>query len=312
MSKRKKSYDVLCAGELLVDLMSIDFADDFRKVEHFKRVQGGSPANVAMNMAKLGNRVSLVAGVGQDDMGNFLIESLEKVGVTTQYIARTSNPTSLILVTRSKTVSHFEAYRAADYKLTAQQFPEELLRATRLFHTTCFALSKVPAQKSIVAAATQAHRYGAQLSIDLNYAPKIWANRKKAQSLVAAYCAQEAIVKLSEVDWSRLYKRPLSDAESAGQYFIDLGAKIVCITLGSEGVWAMSSKETHFLPSRPIEVKDTTGAGDAFWAGFLTAWLDENSLLNCAKAGRSMAELKIQHFGALNRSVERSVLYNDQ
>ncbi|MEM9849687.1 MAG: carbohydrate kinase [Bacteroidota bacterium] len=311
MNRRTKSYDILCVGELLVDMISTDFADDLSQVEQFKRIQGGSPANLAMNMARLGNQVGLVAGVGQDDMGDFLIQNVEQVGVSTQHITRTSTPTTLVLVTRSKEVSNFEAYRGADCELEAAQFPDELLRSTNIFHTTCFALSKPPAQNSILVAAEKAAQFGAQLSIDLNYAAKIWQARAEAQKIVADYCAKGAIVKISEVDWERLYERPLQDAAAVGQHFLNLGAKVVCVTLGGDGLWVISKSERHFLPSRPIEVKDTTGAGDAFWSGFLTAWLDGKPLLVCAKSGRNMAEFKIQHFGTLGKVVEREILYRD-
>jgi fructokinase len=67
----------------------------------------------------------------------------------------------------------------------------------------------------------------------------------------------------------------------------------------------------HFVPSRPIEVVDTTGAGDAFWSGFLCAHLDGYDLYQCALAGRRMAEIKLQHFGPLPGKVDKRILYLD-
>jgi len=309
MSNRTKKYDILCVGELLIDMMSVDFAEDFSKVENFKRVQGGSPANLAMNMKRLGNRVCLVASVGEDDMGDYLLQCVKEVGLEKEAITRVKQPTTMILVTRSKNVSNFEAYRRADCQITAEQLNKELLESIRIFHTTCFALSYSPAKENILNAAKIANRNGVQLSIDLNYAEKIWKDRVEAQQIVEEYCSYGAIVKVSEVDWMRLYDKQLHDNESIGQHFLNLGAKVVCLTLGEKGVWVFSESEKHFLSSRPIEVKDTTGAGDAFWSGFLTAYLDEKDLITCAKAGRSMAEFKIQRFGALPKEVERSLIY---
>jgi fructokinase len=120
-----------------------------------------------------------------------------------------------------------------------------------------------------------------------------------------------ALVKVSEVDWERLYGKALTAPEEACDHFISLGAGAVCVTLGGEGAWVASTAERHFLPARPVEVADTTGAGDAFWSGFLTAWLDGYGLSDCAKAARRMAELKIGTFGSLPNVVEKQIIYED-
>ena len=60
---------ILCAGELLIDLISTEYADNFRAVDTYQRFAGGSPANLAMNLARLGNQVGLLATVGQGRCG---------------------------------------------------------------------------------------------------------------------------------------------------------------------------------------------------------------------------------------------------
>ena len=311
IKRRDRPFDLLSVGELLIDFISADFADSLDDVINFKRLQGGSPANLCMNMARLSNRVKLVATVGKDDMGTHLLNCLKPLNIDTTHLFRSDLPTTLILVTRSKEVSNFEAYRAADCQISDQQFPDHLFAETTLFHTTCFALSKEPAQSTIVKAFQKAARMGCQLSIDANYAQKIWPDQKKAQELLKQYCSLGAIVKISEVDWERLYNTPLKDPKAAAQFLLGLGASEVCVTLGSEGCYAASKEEACFLPARVIEIKDTTGAGDAFWSGYLTAWLDGLSLEEKCKAGRKMAELKLGHFGPFPGMVERSKIYSD-
>jgi sugar/nucleoside kinase (ribokinase family) len=306
----KPTLKILAVGELLVDMISADFAETLDDVKNFVRIAGGSPANMCANMARLGNDASLVATIGNDDMGQFLKNTVAATGTHTDYIRTVELPSTLILVTRSRQVSNFEAYRSADKMILASQFPKNF-KEFAIFHTTCFALSMYPAQATILKMAKKAASQGSQLSIDANYAQKIWNNRVEAQQVVADYCALGALVKISEVDWERLYETPLTDAEAAAQHFLKLGARAVCVTLGEKGCLAASASETHFLPSRPVEVKDTTGAGDAFWSGFLTAFLDKKSLLNCAKAGRRMAEIKLSHFGSLPEKVERALIYSD-
>ncbi|MCB0705238.1 MAG: hypothetical protein KDC34_08005 [Saprospiraceae bacterium] len=308
-NRRTKKYDLLACGELLIDFISSDFAEKLDDISDFKRLLGGSPANMSMNMSRLGNQVLLVATVGNDDMGQFLAQSVGKLGLDVQHIRRATMPTTLILVTRSREVSNFEAYRSADCEILESQLSPNLLNAISIFHTTCFALSRKPAQENILVAAEKAHKLGAQLSIDVNYASKIWPDQAQAQAIVKSYVSKGALVKVSEVDWERLYGTTLDKPELALDHFLGLGASLVCVTLGGDGCWVGDDSGHAFLPSRKVEVKDTTGAGDAFWSGFLTAWLDGYDKHTCALAGRSMAELKIAHFGPLPDQVDRMAIY---
>ncbi len=311
-NRRSRPFDILATGELLIDFISTDFAAKLDDVRTFKRLLGGSPASMVMNMVRLGNTALLAATVGEDDMGKWLYREVEALGVDCRLLRRIEEPTTLILVTRSQEVSNFEAYRAADSHILADQLPVELLAEVSILHTTCFGLSRKPARDHILAAAVKATELGCRLSIDLNYARKIWPDVEEARSIVARYCELGALVKISEVDWFRLYGEPLKEMEAAGQHFLDLGAQEVCMTLGAEGAYAASAAgATGFLPARRVEIKDTTGAGDAFWSGYLTAWLDGRELIDRLKAGRRMAELKLGHFGPLPRQIDRKLVYVD-
>lgn len=307
----EKDLDIIAAGELLIDFISTDFAETLEEVSQFKKLPGGSPANLAGNIARLGKKASLVSAIGRDDLGDYLYQYVSGLGLDLSHLTRVPEPTTLILVTRSKQVSNFEAYRMADTQLSSDAFPADFLSRTRMFHTTCFALSKEPARSAILEAAQQAYAAGAQLSIDVNYAQKIWPDQQEAQQIVAAYCAMGAMVKCSEVDWERLYGSVLTDTSASASHFLDMGARIACLTLGERGCYLSNGAESHFLASRPVVVRDTTGAGDAFWSGFLVAWLDGHTLLHCGMAGRKMAERKLEHFGPLPGAISRGDIYVD-
>ncbi|MDX1667760.1 MAG: PfkB family carbohydrate kinase, partial [Saprospiraceae bacterium] len=82
------TFDIICAGELLIDLISEEFKDSLDEAELFRRLPGGSPANLCMNMSRLGNRALLVSTVGNDEMGHFLIEYVCSLGVDCRHIRR--------------------------------------------------------------------------------------------------------------------------------------------------------------------------------------------------------------------------------
>lgn len=292
-------------------MISTEYVDNLIDAADFRRLPGGSPANMAGNLSRLGKRVGLIATVGDDDSGAFLRQYVQDLGVDTTHLRSISHPSTLILVTRSRAVSRFEAYRGADSEITPDQLSLEVLKKARILHTTCFALSREPARSTILKAAEQARSVGCQLSIDANYAQKIWPDRSDAEAIVDRYLQCGALAKFSEVDWERLYGYPLPEPEDAAKYLLSRGARVVCLTLGPRGCYVLSNQEQHYLPARPIDIKDTTGAGDAFWAGFLSAYLDGADLRDCAVAGRAMAELKLQIFGPLPPHVDPASLQED-
>ncbi|MBC8151601.1 MAG: carbohydrate kinase [Bacteroidetes bacterium] len=304
-------YALLAVGELLADFIGTNLAASLLDTRDFHRYQGGSPANMAANMARLGNRTALVATVGDDNLGVYLKEKVAEAGVDTQFITTDPlAPSSLVLVSRTKGTPDFIAYRTADNQIKPEHLPDSLLRQARIFHTTCFALSRQPAQGAIVDAAQRATAAGCQVSIDANYAPSLWPDRPDARRIIADYCAASAFVKLSEDDAERLYGEPRTKDQIIGD-FHQMGASLVCLTLGAEGSLVSSDhgRQRVHLPGKPIGVVDATGAGDAYWAGFLTAFLDKKTPEQCAQAGANLATMKLTRQGPLPTHIDREEIY---
>ncbi|RRA97707.1 carbohydrate kinase family protein [Larkinella rosea] len=311
MNSQNRTYDLLAVGELLVDLIGHELADDLRQTRDFHRYQGGSPANMAANMARLGNRSALVACVGNDNLGVYLKDRVAEANVETQFIASNPTaPTSVVIVSRTKGTPDFIAYREADCWIKPEHLPDDLLKNAAIFHTTCFALSRQPAQDAIVDAARRANEAGCQVSIDANYAPAIWPDRELAQRVLQQYCSANALVKLSDDDAARLFGYRQKPEEIAA-YFHGNGAPLVCLTLGAEGSFVSyeNGRQRLRIPSRKIEVIDATGAGDAYWAGFLTAWLDGHDPASCARAGAHLAEKKLTRQGPLPGGMDKEELF---
>ncbi|MBC6994533.1 sugar kinase [Neolewinella lacunae] len=296
--------EIVAIGELLIDLISTNYADDFQSADHYQRLPGGSPANLAMNLARLGRSVALVATVGQDDAGTLLLTAVREAGVDVDHIARHADPTTLILVTKSRAVSNFEPYRLADRQIGTEQLPDALVQGCQVIHTTAFALSKEPARSNILASMAIAAAAGAKPSVDFNYADKIWGDDRAAGlQTLTALAAHGALVKVSEVDYERLFGEPVREYHAAAARIQALGASVVCLTLGPDGCYVLAPDAAFHLPARPVEVKDTTGAGDAFWSGFLAAHVAGYPWYECALAGRGMAEKKLTRVGAVLEDV---------
>lgn len=311
MTTSTRPYTLLAVGELLADFIGHHVSQSLLDSLDFRRYQGGSPANMAANMARLGNQVALVACVGNDNIGHFLTREVAEAGVDTQFVtADPFEPTSIVLVSRTAGTPDFVAYRHADCLLKPDQLPDSLLTQTQLFHTTCFALSRQPAQDTIVDAARRAQAAGCQVTIDANYAPSIWPDREQAWRVLTDYCSAGALVKLSEDDANRLYgeSQPI---DRILRDFHQMGATMICLTLGADGslVSYDGGIQQSRIPGKKVEVVDVTGAGDAYWAGFLTAFVDKHTPEQCAQAGATLAQMKLARQGPLPFQIDRKLIY---
>lgn len=296
-----KAIDILCVGEVLIDFIGHEINTPITKTKDYHRFLGGSPTNVAVNAARLGLKSTLVASCGNDGLGEYILKKLKDAKVDTTFIARIESiPTSVIFVSKSTTTPDFIPYRQADCQIFESFLPDEIINQAKIFHTTCFALSKNPARQTIINRAKKAKELGLQLSIDINFSERIWSNRTEAIQVLSEYLANDPLVKLSEDDCYRLFGESKSEAYIF-EFFHALGATTICLTKGKNGVVVSDTVQGRFVQSAlPItEIKDATGAGDAFWTGFLYAQLQQWSIEECLTIAQKLAVIKLQSLGKL-------------
>lgn len=301
MSLKNKSTDIICVGETLIDFIGTQTESPISETRDYHRYLGGSPTNVALNMSRLGMRVCMAATVGKDGFGSYILQRFTETKISTKYIkVLENNTTTVIFVNRTVNTPEFIPMRDADFHITEDQLPDDLLAETAIFHTSCFALSMEPARTTILKKALRAKALGCVLSIDANYSEKIWPDTNQAVQAIADYCALEPLVKVSQDDMNRLFGKGMNHDE----IFVNLhgmGAKVVCLTLGNQGA-KLSMKGAPVLELSAVKVEkimDATGAGDAFWSGFLYSWIKGKSPANCMETALKMAAIKLQNVGRI-------------
>lgn len=296
-----KTIDIISVGEVLIDLIGHETNTSVNRTKNYHRFLGGSPTNVAVNASRLGLKPLLVATCGEDGLGDYIVRKLKANSVDVSCLKKIENqPTSLILLSKSLETPEFIPFRQADAFITKDQLPDKLLNTAKIFHTTCFALSKNPARETILEKSTTAKKLGAKLSIDINFSEKIWPNREEAKSVLKQYLSNNPIVKLSEDDCYRLFTEVKSE-DYIFDYFHKFGAKTICLTKGSKGV-SVSDLEHGLLYQEAIKidkVKDATGAGDAFWTGFIYAQIKNKNLQDSITIAQKLAAIKLQNVGRL-------------
>lgn len=300
-----KTIDILCVGEVLIDFIGHQSEKKINETKDYHRYLGGSPTNVAMNTARLGLNTYLISTVGKDGFGEYILDKLNTASVKTDYIeAIKSKPTSVIFVSRTSGTPDFIPFREADCVITESQISKQVLEQTKIFHTTCFALSKKPAQTTIINKAKEAYDLGCKLSIDLNFANKLWDNKKEAIEIIQAYCRYNPLLKISEDDMRRFFGEVLPHDEIFS-YFHKAGVDLICLTLGSKGVkLSQRNKDLIEMPAVKIDkVLDATGAGDAFWSGFLYAYIKNMEVEKCLRIALNLAALKLQNVGRLPEEI---------
>lgn len=302
----EKTIDILCAGEVLIDFIGHEMNTSINRTKDYHRFLGGSPTNVAVNATRLGLKSVLVATCGEDGLGEYIVRKLKSNHVITSQIRKSeTHPTSVIFVSKSTSTPDFIPYREADCQIEQSQIPNDLLESAKIFHTTCFALSKNPARTTIVESAKRAKALGLQTSIDINFSERIWPDREEAKQVLRDYLSTNPLVKLSEDDCYRLFAEAKTE-DFIFDYFHGLGASTICLTKGKDGV-VLSNIDSGMFHQKalPVEdIKDTTGAGDAFWTGFLYAQLLNKNFEETITIAQKLAVLKLQNVGRLPEGID--------
>ena len=301
--------DTITIGEILIDFISLEETDSLRDAYTFRKYLGGSPANIAVNITKLGGTSALIGKTGIGAFGTFLKAELRKAGVVTDYLVMDHRVhTSFIFVSRTSRTPDFEASRNGDYQLEPREVEVEAIQRAKIIHASTFALSRPPMRQAIQKAFELAKENGKIISLDPNYSPLIWPNYAEAKEILPQMMAYADITKPSLDDARRFF----GEGKTTEEYidlFHEMGPGIVVLTMGADGILLSHKGSITSIPARPIKVVDATGAGDSFWAGFLVALLDGHTLERCALFAREIVERKLSTVGPLPDNLDRGEIY---
>jgi len=305
------ALDVLTIGETIIDFISAEeTSDGLRSATTFVKYLGGSPANIAVYVSKLGGQSAIISKTGIGAFGKFLKSELQHHGVNTNYMVMDHRVhTSIIFVSRSKTTPDFEPFRDSDFKLTADEISEEAISRAKVVHSSTWGPSREPSRSAVKKAFQMAHEQGKIVSFDPNYSPVLWPDYQEAQAVMRELYRYATITKPSLDDAHRFFGAG-HKVEEYLEMFHALGPKTVIMTMGGDGsIISQEGNIVGHVAARPIKVVDVTGAGDSFWAGFLVAMLDGRTLEECALFAREVVELKLTTVGPLPSTIDRQSLY---
>jgi fructokinase len=280
---------VVC-GEALWDLYGTESASGLT----FDARIGGSPFNVAVGLARLGQQAALLTGLSTDRLGRRLLARLEAEGVATTHVVRNDRPTTLSLVELADDGSPAYAFYgegAADRAVGAADLPALGADVWGL-HAGSFSLVAEPVGSSLLTFFERA-RNGRLLTLDPNVRLTAEPDLSLWRRRIDAFVRLSDLVKVSAEDLDLLHPGVPHAEIVAG--WRQAGASLVIVTRGVAGAEAYGPFGRVETPGLPVEVVDTVGAGDSFMAA-VAAGLAERGLrsrerLTCIAADEAAALL---------------------
>lgn len=257
--------DIICMGEML-----IDFTPGSQERSYICN-PGGAPANACIAIARNGLETGFLGKLGNDDFGKLLKRTLEENKVKVLCPKLTDEAvTTLAFVTlyeggeRSFT---FVRKPGADLLLSKEDVSEEEIRNTKMLHAGSMGMSADPSQEAHFYAMDLAKKYGKLVSYDVNYRNMVWSY-EDAKKVVDQVLPRVDLLKVSdeELDF-------VGGEANIPALMKECGITVVIETLGAKGAKYFFDGKEGTVSGHKVKAVDATGAGDAFWGGFLSKLL---------------------------------------
>ncbi len=311
------SHDVVGVGNALVDVLAktddaflaahgiekgaMTLIDDDRARALYDamgpavEISGGSAANTIAGIASLGGKAAYIGKVGQDQLGDVFAHDIRAIGVQFDSPRSTEGSATgrcLVLVTPDAQRS-MNTYLGASALLTPDDIDGNQIVGGRIVYLEGYLFDPPAAQEAFYKAAGLAHGAERQVSLTLSDAFCVERYRSEFQHLVET---EVDILFANEAEIMSLYET--STFDDALQ-IVRQKCHVAALTRSEAGSVIVDRQEIHVIDADPVDqVVDTTGAGDQFSAGFLTAFARGKDLKTCGMVGSLAAAEVISHFGA--------------
>lgn len=292
-------------GELNVDAVASGLAGPPRMgaeiiATDFQLTLGSASAIFACGVAKLGHPVTFISKVGADDFGDFCLAALESEGVPAERVGRDPRvKTGVTLALSTRRDRALVTYLGAIASLRYEEVEMSLLRGQRHLHLTSYFL-QTALRPSFARIFREAREMGLSTSFDPNSDPdQAWG-----ESLWEVL-AHTDILFLNQTEALELTR-----TRRAPDALVRLARRVPCVVikLGRRGAIAISDGETAAAPGFSVAAVDTTGAGDSFAAGFVSAFLRRRPLADCLRTANACGALSTLKPGGTANQPDRRAL----
>jgi len=291
--------DILSVGAMSCDIPIFNFSLDIFEMDAAEILPtmpsaGGDALNVSVTASKLGQDVALVGKVGDDIFGEVVVKLVKESGVNTSWIKVIKNaatPLSFALIEPGGE-RHFLYTAKLFDEITAKDVPEEAIKSSSIVH-----FGSAFAMKQMDAGGTRelfekAHQYGKITSMDATFD----SEGKWLSKISNALYETDIFLPSYEEAKSMTGCKDPREIKNA---FIPFGIKVLIIKLGKKGCYVTDFSQEYFVNTfESLQAVDTTGAGDSFVGGFLSAYLKKWDLFDCVVFANAVASHNVTKVGA--------------
>ncbi|MCR5041382.1 MAG: 5-dehydro-2-deoxygluconokinase [Clostridia bacterium] len=298
---RSKKYSLILLGRAAVDLNPVDYNCPLNESTTFKRYLGGSPANIAVGLARLGEKVGFIGKIANDQFGTFLKDYFDKEGIDTSNLTRCPNgPRTGLTFTeiKSPTESSIMMYRieAADLKLDTSDVDPEYIKQGAALLISGTALSESPSREAALKALFIAGREGIPVIFDIDYRPYSWKGPEEIAVYYSIVASHADIILGSREEYDlteRFCGLDGTDAATAA-YWHSKNAKIVIVKHGKEGSTAYTNDGKNYsVRPFPVKLLKSFGGGDGYASAFLYSIFNGKSIDDALEFGSASAAMLV-------------------
>ncbi len=294
-----RPLDVICLGRAGVDLYAREPDTAFSEVSGFDKFVGGSPANIAVAIAKQGGKAGFIGCVSDDGLGHYVCDYLHSQGIdltgmkTTLGGARTSLAVTEIRAEQPEVVIYRN--NAADLTLQPSDVDEAYIASAHILLISGTALCASPSREATLLAMEYARQNGTRVVLDMDYRAYSWESQEAPTIYynIAASKSDVIIGNREEFDvLEYLDNEKRSDAQIA-QHYLRAPTQIVILKDGANGSTTYSTDKTFQQGIFPVQVKKPFGAGDAFAGTLMLALVKQYTLEEAVAMGSAAAAINV-------------------
>lgn len=299
---QNRPFDLIAIGRLCIDLNANETNRPMEETRTFTKYVGGSPANIAIGSARLGQKTGFIGKVSDDQMGRFITDYLEKNGIDTAgvKIDRTGAVTGLAFTEiKSPEECSILMYRdnVADLKLHPSEVDEAYIKQSKALLISGTALAQSPSREAVFVALEYAVKHDITVFFDLDYRPYTWADEAETAvyyNLAAEKC-DVIIGTREEFDMmEKLLNMKESDDQLTASRWFSHRAELVVIKHGGAGSIAYTKDgASHRSGIYRTKVLKTFGAGDSYASAFIYGLMNGKDVSEAMKMGSASASLVI-------------------